>query len=258
MNTRSRKYKRKYKYYEILGISKSATMVDIKKEYRRLIKKYHPDVNSDPKASEIVKELNKIFSILSNEQTRQEYDNAETECPNCYSHRILQVQIYNAVDPEWTCKDCREKYTFKKLQEKEEVKRDPYDVERCPICGNNVRFDGFLRLFVCKNMKCGERFAYKEIHKDVAATSMPVGRQTKNSFIGSKESFKVLKLTAGIAFVVCIIVTGYLLLVAIITSSVLAIGLSLMCIGFVLLSWYVFSYPQIVIQKIKALIIRNE
>ena len=247
---------RKYKYYEIFNISKSATVADIRKAYRILVKKYHPDVNSDPKANEIVKRINKIYSILSDEKMRQEYDNAEAECPKCYSHRIFRVRSYNSVNVSWTCKDCGRNFIFEKLRE--ETKRDPYDVERCLMCGSNLRFDGFLRLFICKNTNCGARFTYKELHKDLTSTSKPVSRHIKYSFVGSNESFKALKLTTKIVFGVSVIISGYLIFIAIYTLSLFALGMSLISIGFALLSWYVFNYPQIVISKIKAIVMRNE
>lgn len=241
---------RKYKYYEIFNISKLATTTDIKKAYRILVKKYHPDVNSDPQAGEIVKKINKIYSILSNEKTRQEYDSAEAECPKCYSHRIFSGRMSKAVNATWTCRDCGRNFIYEKL--KEEVKRDRYDVEFCLRCGGGLRFDGFLRLFVCKNDECGARFAYSELHKTATSTSKPVGKHTKNSFLRSNKSYKVLKLVTGVAFGACILITGYLIYIAVITSSALAFGVSFICIGFTLLSWYIFSYPHIVISKIKA------
>ena len=54
-------------YYEVLGISKDATEKDIKKAYRKLAFKYHPDKNPDNKkeAEEKFKEVNEAYSVLS-------------------------------------------------------------------------------------------------------------------------------------------------------------------------------------------------
>lgn len=62
-------------YYEVLGISKNASSDEIKRAYRTLAKKYHPDLNKDdPKAEERFKEVNEAHEILSNPEKRQTYD----------------------------------------------------------------------------------------------------------------------------------------------------------------------------------------
>ena len=63
-------------YYRVLGVHKRATIEEIKKAYRKLARKYHPDVNpEEPKSGEKFKEINSAYIILSNNQRRAMYDN---------------------------------------------------------------------------------------------------------------------------------------------------------------------------------------
>ncbi|GEP96269.1 DnaJ C-terminal domain-containing protein [Chitinophaga cymbidii] len=62
-------------YYKILGVDKKASAADIKKAYRKLAVKYHPDKNPDDKlAEEKFKELNEAYEVLSDEEKRKKYD----------------------------------------------------------------------------------------------------------------------------------------------------------------------------------------
>ena len=62
-------------YYKILGVDKSATEKDIKKAYRKLARKYHPDLNPDNKEAEKrFKEINEANEVLSNPENRKKYD----------------------------------------------------------------------------------------------------------------------------------------------------------------------------------------
>ncbi|MFX0021404.1 MAG: molecular chaperone DnaJ [Candidatus Hermodarchaeota archaeon] len=66
---------KKRDYYEVLGVSKDASLNDIKLAYRRLARKLHPDLNkTDPQAKEKFIELQEAYEVLSDEQKRQNYD----------------------------------------------------------------------------------------------------------------------------------------------------------------------------------------
>lgn len=60
--------------YETLGIAKGASSDEIKKAYRRLARKYHPDINKDQGAEDKFKEINAAYEILSDDKKRAQYD----------------------------------------------------------------------------------------------------------------------------------------------------------------------------------------
>lgn len=61
-------------YYEVLGVSKDASEAEIKSAFRKLAKKYHPDVSKEPAAAEKFKEVQEAYSVLSDETKRRQYD----------------------------------------------------------------------------------------------------------------------------------------------------------------------------------------
>lgn len=69
-------------YYEVLGISKSASADEIKKAYRKLSKQYHPDINKEAGADEKFKEISEAYEALSDPQKRAQYDQYGHVDPN--------------------------------------------------------------------------------------------------------------------------------------------------------------------------------
>ena len=99
-------------YYAILGVSQSANFQEIKKSYRKLAKKYHPDKNKSPLAEETIKKINEAFEILSDRRKRKQYD---LEASNIYDANDstyeekeenlsdqMQRNSYNFAKPEST------------------------------------------------------------------------------------------------------------------------------------------------------------
>ncbi len=61
-------------FYEVLGVSRTASQDEIQQAYRKLARKHHPDVNKAPEAEERFKDLNEAYSVLSDPKTRARYD----------------------------------------------------------------------------------------------------------------------------------------------------------------------------------------
>jgi curved DNA-binding protein CbpA len=61
-------------YYSILRVSRSADSKTIKRSYRLLVQKYHPDINPDPQAAELIKEINEAYDVLSDPAKKSDYD----------------------------------------------------------------------------------------------------------------------------------------------------------------------------------------
>ncbi|MEM0106952.1 MAG: molecular chaperone DnaJ [Candidatus Micrarchaeaceae archaeon] len=78
-------------YYKILGVSKDASQDDIKRAYRELALKYHPDVNKTKDAEEKFKEINEAYAVLSDPEKRRQYD---AYGPEGFSERYTQEDIF--------------------------------------------------------------------------------------------------------------------------------------------------------------------
>ncbi|MEV6653156.1 DnaJ C-terminal domain-containing protein [Streptomyces sp. NPDC051219] len=61
-------------YYDVLGVQRNASNEEIQQAFRKLARKYHPDISKDPQAEERFKEINEAYSVLSDPDTRRRYD----------------------------------------------------------------------------------------------------------------------------------------------------------------------------------------
>ena len=69
-------------YYDILGVSKGSSKEEIKSAYKKLAKKYHPDVNKEEGSEDKLKEITQAYSILSDDQKRAQYDRFGADASN--------------------------------------------------------------------------------------------------------------------------------------------------------------------------------
>ncbi|NQD66359.1 molecular chaperone DnaJ [Bacillus haikouensis] len=69
-------------YYEVLGVGKDASKDEMKKAYRKLSKKYHPDINKEADADQKFKEISEAYEVLSDDQKRAQYDRFGHTDPN--------------------------------------------------------------------------------------------------------------------------------------------------------------------------------
>ncbi len=84
-------------YYDILGINKSSSKDEIKKAYKNLAKKYHPDLNKSKDAEEKFKEISEAYAVLSDETKRQTYDQFGHAG---FDQRYSQEDIFRGADFE--------------------------------------------------------------------------------------------------------------------------------------------------------------
>ncbi len=82
-------------YYDILGITKASTPDEIKKAYRRLARKYHPDLHPDSKKAEMeksFKELNEAYEVISDEEKRKKYDQYGFQWKDAEAYQRAQAE----------------------------------------------------------------------------------------------------------------------------------------------------------------------
>jgi DnaJ-class molecular chaperone len=120
-------------YYEILGIKRNASFSEIKKAYRKLVLKYHPDRNSNGrKAEERFKKIVEAYEVLSSKESRKEYDKKSFRTnsnPNKNRSRARSSSGFNRSNPKNVEEKFEEFFGFNP-RTKEKVKRETKDKEK--------------------------------------------------------------------------------------------------------------------------------
>jgi len=106
------RFKRRYRYYEILEVSGNATQDEIRRAYLKHAKVYHPDVNPNPEAHEKFKKINEAYEVLSDLTHRASYDNSLAECPICWTYEVIQT-----TETQWRCRHCGCKFDPSRVSE---------------------------------------------------------------------------------------------------------------------------------------------
>lgn len=117
-------------YYQILNISQNATQEEIKKAFRTLAKQYHPDVNSNPNANEIMQQITEAYEVLSDVEKRKQYDKKLGNIPKAsqntsvYSSYTKTKSESEADFEEWLniyLYNIRNRYNINKLDDLEKL-----------------------------------------------------------------------------------------------------------------------------------------
>jgi molecular chaperone DnaJ len=169
---------KKRDYYEILGVDRNATKEEIKRAYRRLALKYHPDKNPSPDAEEKFKEISEAYAVLSDDEKRRQYD--------MFGHagidqRYSYEDIFRGADFDEIFRDLGFDigfgFTFDDIFERFFGKRFDYSRERA-WRGNDLRYDIEISLEEAFNGAEKEiRIPRREICENCKGSRVKPGRE---------------------------------------------------------------------------------
>lgn len=146
-------------HYAVLGVSADASTSDIKKAYRLLARKYHPDVNKDSQAGEVFKGIRLAYEVLSNSMTRDQYDRSLQFQPNSGPPwRTYDIDFEDEIKVHrWS--DLRHRMGHQKYHESKEFDDDMDDESEEDISVTNERGSfvevlrsAFLSIFLLKTI----------------------------------------------------------------------------------------------------------
>lgn len=107
-------------FYQLLGIDRKASASEVKKAYRELAKKYHPDINHDPKASNIFQNIQSAYEVLADPRKRKIYDNL--------LDRQEKGEFQNQFRKDFETEEERVKQEHAHQKAKEKVKKERYQL----------------------------------------------------------------------------------------------------------------------------------
>ncbi len=123
---------KKRNYYELLGVKKNASEKEIKKAFRKLARKFHPDVSDDPNADDKLAEINNAYEVLMDKEKRKEYDATLFNPFTAFTQFGKNNKKSQSSSSRW--EDLKDKLG-----------------ENAPFASNTFRFDDILTSFRKKN-----------------------------------------------------------------------------------------------------------
>ena len=130
-------------HYDILEIPRTATQEEIKKSYRRLAQKWHPDKNKSPEAEGQFKKINRAYAILKDTDKRADYD---------YRPRLAEDDVYDDDEPQMTPVEIFDRIMSKSMNETPDSEW-PVDVTLEELYTGVTKKITYERLSMCKTCK---------------------------------------------------------------------------------------------------------
>lgn len=154
-------------YYDILQINKDASPDEIKKAYRKLALKYHPDKNKSPDAEDKFKQISEAYQTLSDDKLKSNYDNYGKVPDNFMTPEEIYTQIFSKMDPVLGSflTETLTKFTNNLMDENKSIKQvfDDFNTEDIIDRSSDI-----MKHFLKKNVKP----ARKEISNDSKVFSL--------------------------------------------------------------------------------------
>lgn len=115
-------------YYEILGVSPESSFSEIKTAFRRLARKYHPDVNKEPQSVQKFKDITEAYEILSDEAKRKEYNAFRGYCS--FSENSKKSENFSSTSSCKSSKSCEKEFEQKNADDIKSQKKPEYASDR--------------------------------------------------------------------------------------------------------------------------------